>query len=199
MDPGGPIEDQPGTEPISQALEALRRGERDSLDTLFEVVYPSLREIAHFQLARGYSGSTLGTTALVHELYLKLAVSEGLSPRDRAHFLAVCARAMRQIVIDAARRLSAEKRGGGALHITLGADAPSTTRSADEILDLDRALTELQVLDPRLGRTVELRFFGGLSVEDTAEVLEVSPRTVKRDWRKARAVLYSLLSEEGGD
>lgn len=171
------------------ALQAMRRGEDGALEALFAAVYADLRRMAHRQLAAS-GPPTLNTTSLVHELYLKFSSSAALDARDRSHFLAVCARAMRQIIIDAARRARATKRQPVLLSVPLetGADL------AADLLALDAALTELQQNNARLGTTVELRFFGGLSVEQTAEVMGVSPRTVKRDWRTARALLYRALT-----
>jgi RNA polymerase sigma factor (TIGR02999 family) len=177
-------------ESITVALTALRRGDEGALDALFTAVYPELRHIAHRQLAVA-EPRTLNTTALVHELYLKFSASMSLDARDRGHFLAVSARAMRQIVIDAARRARAAKRQA----VELSVQGGPGSELASDLIALDAALTVLQQANARLGSTVELRFFGGLSVEETAEALGVSPRTVKRDWRTARAFLYRALNE----
>lgn len=178
-------------ESITVALAAIKRGEEGAVDALFTAVYPELRQLAHRQLASAGPGRTLGTTALVHELYLKLSATFSLDARDREHFLAISARAMRQIIIDAARRARAEKRQPVLVVVAPRSDADL----AADIIALDAALTKLQSTSPRLGSTVELRFFGGLSVEETAEVLGVSARTVKRDWRTARAFLYRALND----
>jgi RNA polymerase sigma factor (TIGR02999 family) len=169
---------------------------------LVALVYDELRAMARRQLRGRRPGQTLTTTALVHEAYLRLVGQQGAAFRDRAHFLSVAALAMRHILVDAARRHAAKKRGGDELRITFdelrlggGRDdrEVSTEDRAVEILAVDRALTSLAALNARLGRLVELRFFAGLSEEETAEVLGTSERTVRRDWRKARAFLYQAL------
>jgi RNA polymerase sigma factor (TIGR02999 family) len=183
---------------VTRLLAELRAGDRTALDRLFPLVYGELHGRAHRQLAQRRPGDTLSTTALVHEAYLKLTDSAAQSYNDRIHFFAVASRAMRQILVDYARRKAAEKRGGGRRAISLDhADLASPDR-ADELIALDDGLHELAALDERLARTVELRFFGGLSVEEAAEVLGTSPRTVKRDWRKARAFLYEAVSRSLG-
>lgn len=180
---------------ITRLLADLRTGERGALDRLFSLVYEELRVRAERELRRRTPGETLSTTVLVHELYIKLADATPLAIGDRRHFFALAARAMRQIVVDHARRALAQKRGGGVRATTL--DVPDLAPAVEpaEFLALDRALAELSELDERLARTVELRFFGGLSVEETAEMMEVSPRTVKRDWRKARAFLHRAMAD----
>lgn len=169
--------------------------EQDSAtDPLFAQLYEELREMAHRQLARGRPGETLNTTALVHEVYLKL--HQGVSPpgEDRRHFLRLSARAMRQVIIDAARRRGAEVHGGGVRHISLeSADIPQQNRII-EVLALQEALTNLEALNPRLGQVVDMIVFSGLSVPETAELLGFSESTIKRDWRLARAYLYTELS-----
>lgn len=181
---------------ITELLTALRDGDRTALDRLFPLVYAELHDRAHRQLARRRPGDTLSTTALVHEVYLKLTDSAHQSYQDRVHFFAVASRAMRQILVDYARRMTAAKRGGG-LAVSLDPDQLGNPGRAEELLALDEALARLEGLDERLARNVEMRFFGGLSVEETAEALGVSPRTVKRDWRKARAFLFAAI--RGGD
>lgn len=184
-------------EDVTTMLAALRGGDQGAFDRLLPLVYEDLRRRAHAQLSRYRPGETLSTTALVHEAYLKLAGSSALSFQDRVHFHAVASRAMRQLLVDYARRTTAEKRGGGRA-VSLEVDQfPDLTR-ADELVALDEALGELQRLDSRLAQIVEMRFFGGLSVEETGELLGLSPRTVKRDWRKARALLYDLIRGEPG-
>jgi RNA polymerase sigma factor (TIGR02999 family) len=163
------------------------------MDRIFALVYRELRVLAHRQLGRGRTSETLSTTALVHEVYLKLAHNRGAAPNDRGHFFAVAARAMRQIVVDYARRRGAEKRGGGVRPEVLDDERMGFAAQVEEVLAVDTALTRLEALDARLGRLVELRFFAGLSVEETAEALSTSERTVKRDWRKARAFLAREL------
>ena len=190
MAPDSPPPEFPGNA-ITVALAAMKSGEEGAVDALFTAVYPELRQLAHRQLASVGPRRTLGTTALVHELYLKLSASCSLDARDREHFLAISARAMRQIIVDAARRAQTEKRQP--VLVTAG-PGPGADLAAD-LIALDAALGRLQTTSPRLGSTVELRFFGGLSVEETAEVLGISSRTVKRDWRTARAFLYRELNE----
>jgi len=161
---------------------------------LFPLVYEELRALARGQLRRHPAGETLRPTALVHEAYLKLVDQTRVKLNDREHFFALAARAMRQILVDHARRQSAGKRGGNAAHTSLSQDETPVELRAVEMLALNDALTRLECVDCRLARVVELRFFGGLSVEETAASLDLSPRTVKRDWRKARAFLYTAIS-----
>ncbi|MGE0555002.1 MAG: sigma-70 family RNA polymerase sigma factor [Gemmatimonadales bacterium] len=186
------------SESITHLLAAVRAGDRGSLDRLFELVYEDLKRRARYQLAG--DAHTLDTTALVHEAYVKL--TSGASPawEDRTHFFRVAARAMRHILIDRARHHLAERRGGGAPHVALD-DAelavPSPDLAAETLMALDDALSRLAEQSPRLAQVVELRFFGGLSVEETASTLGVGERTVKRDWRLARAFLEEALSGDG--
>jgi RNA polymerase sigma factor (TIGR02999 family) len=182
---------------ITGLLAALREGDRTALDRLFPVVYQELHDRAHRQLARRRPGDTLSTTALVHEAYLKLTDSAHQTYQDRVHFFAVASRAMRQILVDYARRMTAAKRGSG-LAVSLDPDQLGDPGRAEELIALDEALARLEVLDERLARNVEMRFFGGLSVEEAAEALGVSPRTVKRDWRRARAFLFEAVREGDG-
>lgn len=179
---------------ITALLAAFRDGDRGALDRLLPLVYTDLRERAHYQLARRRPGDTLSTTALVHETYLKLIGSAKQSYADRVHFFAVASRAMRQILVDYARRRTAAKRDGGRA-VSLDAEMVADPQRAQELIALDEALAQLEQLDERLAKTVELRFFGGLSVEETAEALGVSPRTVKRDWRTARAFLFQAVQD----
>jgi RNA polymerase sigma factor (TIGR02999 family) len=179
---------------VTQLLSALRAGDRGALERLFPLVYDELRRLARRQLRGRLPGQTLDTTALVHEAYLKLADPQAAEWQDRAHFLGVAATAMRHILVDAARRRGALKRGGDRQRVELDEEKLGLEARVAEIVEVDRALTDLSALSERLGRLVELRFFGGLSVEETAEVLQVSPRTIKREWRKARAFLYQALA-----
>jgi RNA polymerase sigma factor (TIGR02999 family) len=166
-----------------------------SLDALVPIVYHELRTIAHRHLAmRGAHGATLATTALVHEAYLKL-MSGAASPwRDRAHFLSVAAVAMRHILVDRARERASVKRGGAGVRITLEEEAISVDDQPEALLEIDDALGRLSVMSPRLARVVELRFYGGLSEDETASLLDVTVRTVQRDWAKARMLLRRLLA-----
>jgi len=181
---------------VTSLLAAWRAGDDSAFDRLLPLVYEELRGRAHRQLGGG-AGQTLSTTALVHECYLKLVDSGSRGYADRAHFLAVATRAMRQILVDHARRARAAKRGGGGEGISVEVDALPAPVREEELLALDAALEELVGLEPQLARLVELRFFGGLSVDEVATLLERSPRTVKRDWRRARAFLVRAMSEDG--
>lgn len=178
---------------VTRLLEAAVAGDGEALDRLLPLVYEDLRRVAHRQLDREGGGHTLQTTALIHEAYLKLAAGGAMSATSRAHFLAIAARAMRQVLVDYARRRKAAKRGGGVISVTLGDQAQPADTSADDLLALDDALREL---DPRQRQVIECRFFGGMEEKDIAEVLGVSERTVRRDWVKARAWLYQALYSE---
>ena len=189
----GPI---PGE--VTQLLAAVRQGDGSAMDRLMTLVYDELRAVARRQLRRWRPGQTLDTTALVHEAYLRLVDQAGASWQDRAHFLSVAGVAMRHILVDAARRRAAKKRGGEGLRITLDELQPDqggtdASRRAVEILDLDEALTSLAARNERLSRLVELRFFAGLTEEETARTLGTSERTVRRGWLKARAFLFHTL------
>ncbi len=183
---------------VTQLLAAVRQGDGSAMERLMTLVYDELRAVARRQLRRWRPGQTLDSTALVHETYLRLVDQAGASWQDRAHFLSVAGVAMRHILVDAARRRAAKKRGGEGLRITLddlqpdqgGTDASG---QAVEILDLDEALTSLAARNERLSRLVELRFFAGLTEEETARTLGISERTVRRDWLKARAFLFHTL------
>jgi RNA polymerase sigma factor (TIGR02999 family) len=182
---------------ITKLLRSIREGDRQALDRLFPIVYDELRAAAHRQLARGRPGDTLQTTALVHEAFLKLAGTVAADWSDRRHFFAVASRAMRQIIVDYARARTAQKRGGSAPNVELDEARVAIGERAEGLVALDAALERLETLSERSARVVELRFFGGLSVEETAEAMELSERTVKREWRKARAFLFDALREEG--
>lgn len=178
----------------TQLLTDWRSGDRAALDQLFALVYDDLRRRARAQLRGG--GETLTTTALVHETYLKLIAANRVTWQDRAHFLALASMAMRQVLVSYARRNRAAKRGGGAGTISLE-DVPIFTDSgAEDLLSLDDALLKLAAVDDRLSRTVEMRFFGGLTVEETAEAVGVSVNTVKRDWDRAKAWLSAELDDK---
>jgi RNA polymerase sigma factor (TIGR02999 family) len=186
-----------GSEAITELLRAAEGGDRAALDEVFGVVYAELRKLARRQLQVTPVQHTLSTTALVHEAYLKLSVDARWSTRDRSHFFALAARAMRHILIDHARRRTRRKRGGPEAPLSLeDAQVPVHDRG-EELLALDQALERLAAVDPELARLVEWRFFAGLSVEEVAQILEVSDRTVKRQWRAARAFLYQQLGAPG--
>ncbi len=182
---------------ITHMLRAHRRGDAEATDALFALIYQELKSIAHRQLARRRPGQTVNTTALVHEAYLKLADRARDTWKDKTHFLAVVATAMRHILVDYARKQRAAKRGGQAHRTSLDASVLFKEGTTVEMLDLDKALTQLSETDPRLSQVVELRVFGGLSEEETAEVLGLSARTVRRYWFKAKSYLYLALKEEG--
>ena len=175
---------------VTRLLEAAEAGDREALDRLVPLVYEDLRRVAHRQLDREGAGHTLQTTALVNEAYLKLVGGGSVSATSRAHFLAIAARAMRQVLVDYARRRKAAKRGSGVISVTLGDEPQPADASAEDLLALDEALERL---DPRQRQVIECRFFGGMEEKDIAAALGVSERTVRRDWVKARAWLYQAL------
>lgn len=174
---------------ITDLLARVRAGEPEALSTLFALLYAELRVLARRQLA-GHRRGTLSTTAVVHEAYLKLLSGQPADLDSRRHFFSLSARAMRQILIDHARMRLADKRGSGQVVPLLDDEAGKVEARAEELLDLDQALERLSDSDQRLSQIVDLRFFAGLSVDETAELMALSPRTVKREWRKARAFLY---------
>jgi RNA polymerase sigma factor (TIGR02999 family) len=183
-----------GAGEVTRLLSDVRSGDREAFDRLLSLLYGELREVAERQLRRG-NDRTLHATALVHEVYVKLSDQSAIPSNDRAHFLAIAARAMRQVLIDRARKRHAEKRGGGWARTTLAGKALQSTIATEDLLALDQAL---ESLDERQRQVVECRFFGGLTEQETAEALEISERTVRRDWVTARARLYSLLYPEEG-
>lgn len=184
---------------ITQLLARAREGDRVALDEMLPLVYEELRRMASVRRPRGGADSLLNTTALVHEAYLKLFDRSRLELKDRQHFFAVAAMAMRQIVVDHARASGSGKRGGDRRRVDLDSQLVGTEDRAEEILAIDEALGRLTQVDARLARVVELRFFAGLSEEEIGEVLGRDARTVRRDWRKARALLHELMSgEEAG-
>lgn len=183
---------------VTRLLSAYCKGDRAALDRVMDIVYADLREIAHAHIVRRPNGNSLATTSLIHEAYLRLVDQTSATIEHRAHFYAVCARAMRQIVISRARRRLTAKRGGGIPHVpwaddARGAAAPSANGHAEWVLDLERALERLAARDERLARVVECRFYAGLSEEETATALGCSVRTVERDWKRARARLRADL------
>lgn len=180
---------------ITGLLAAMRRGDPAAVGRLMPLVYDELHALARRRLRGSPAGRTLNTTALVHEAYLKLVAPGRAEWQDRVHFLAVAATAMRYIVVDYARRRSAEKRGAGLPHTSLEAEKLGVEGRSVEVLALDQALERLAGVSDRLARVVELLFFGGLTEEEAAEALGVSDRTVRRDWRKARAFLSRALEE----
>jgi RNA polymerase sigma factor (TIGR02999 family) len=178
---------------ITDLLLQVRHGNPDAMDRLFPLVYGELHRIAHWQLQGERPGHTLGTTGLVHETYLKLVDQNRVEWRDRGHFFALAARAMRRILVDYARRYQAIRRGGGVRPLALRDDDAATDERGETLLALDEALERLAALNPRLSQVVECRYFGGLTEEETAEALGVTTRTVERDWAKARGWLFLEL------
>ena len=187
----------PSPNEVSQMLLAWRNGDRDALNRLMPIVYDELRRLAHRYMNRRFAGQTLQTTALVHEAYMRLAGQDHVDWQNRSHFFAVCAQVMRNLLVDRARSRQAEKHGGGARQVSLDEAAISTPEKQIDLLALDEALDRLAVIDARKSRIIEMRYFGGMSVEETAEVLDISPITVKREWLKARAWLYHQMNESG--
>jgi RNA polymerase sigma factor (TIGR02999 family) len=180
-------------ETLTALLIRWRQGDVGALDQLVPAVYDELRRLARAHL-RAQRNPSLQPTALVHELYLRLVDSENLIIRDRAHFFAIAARVMRQVLVDDARRRLADKRGGGVTIIGLEHIVESARPPGVDVLVIDEALDQLMSMDARLCRVVELRFFGGLNIEETAEALDVSTATVERDWAMAKAWLFQRLS-----
>jgi RNA polymerase sigma factor (TIGR02999 family) len=184
------------TPDVTKLLEAWHHGDADALERLLPLVYDELRRVARAHLRRERPGHTLQATALVHEAYLRLVGGSGTTPRNRTHLFAMAARLMRQILVDHARRKDARKRGGMATVIALDESVPAPEIALVDILALDEALTELSALDPRLCQVVELKFFAGLNIAETAEALHVSAATVERDWMVSKAWLHQRLSSD---
>lgn len=179
---------------ISRLLRAWGEGDQAALNQLTPLVYAELHRIAHRYMRRQPAGQTLQTTALVNEAYLRLENVEGVRWQDRTHFFAVSAQMMRRILVDSARAHLADKRGGGWPHVCLDEFVDASAQSGEDLIALDDALNALEKMDPRKARVVELRFFAGLSVEETAEALNISAPSVKRDWKLAKAWLNRELS-----
>jgi RNA polymerase sigma factor (TIGR02999 family) len=185
---------------VTRLLHDWQSGDRDAFDSLIPLVYQELRVIASRHVRREWREGALQTTALVNEAYLKLVGQREGDWQNRAHFFAIAAQVMRRILLDDARRVRSEKRGGDASRVALEhveITAPESTTDVVDLLELDRALVELERLDTRQARIVELRFFGGLTVEETATVMEISPATVKREWAVAKGWLHRAI-EHGG-
>ena len=184
---------------ITELLQAWRQGDESALEKLTPQVYRELHRAAKGCMRAERDGHTLQTTALINELYLRLTDLKEVDWQNRAHFFALCARQMRRILTDQARARQSHKRGGGAQPISLDAAPIVSTRPQPEVLAIDEALKALAKVDSRKSQVVELRFFGGLNVDETAEVLKVSPDTVVRDWKLAKAWLLRELSQESLD
>jgi RNA polymerase sigma factor (TIGR02999 family) len=180
---------------VTALLASWRGGDKAALDALLPIVYDELRRVARARLRGEPAGHALQTTALVHEAYLRLIDVNRLAVNGRTHFFAIAARVMRQVLVDHARRERADKRGGGATMLTLEEAAPSVSPNVVDVMALDMALQDLAALDSRLCQVVELKYFGGLTIDETAEALAVSPVTIERDWAIAKAWLYQRLSK----
>lgn len=184
---------------VTQLLADWSGGDSDALDRLIPLVQPELHRLAHHYMSREAIGHTLQTTALLNEAYLQLVDDPKRSWQNRTHFVAAAAQLMRRIMVDHARERRAVKRGGGALKVSLDDAALVTERRSEELLALDEALQELAALDPRKSQIVELRYFGGMTIEETATFLKMSHRSVEREWTMAKAWLYRALSGKEAD
>jgi len=183
----------PSPEELTQLLLDWGNGDAAALERLTPLVYEELRRLAHQHMNRERQGHTLQTSALVHEAYLRLIEQRDVRWQNRAHFFSIASRLMRRILVDHARAHRYAKRGGGAVRVSLDQAALVSQERAGELVALDEALTSLAAIDQRKSQVVELRFFGGMSVEETAAALGVSPITVKRDWSTAKAWLYRAI------
>jgi RNA polymerase sigma factor (TIGR02999 family) len=184
----------PGSHEITQLLLAWSKGDREALDRLFPLVYAELRRMAKSYMRKERAGHTLQTTALIHEAYIRLIDACQVEWRNRAHFFGVAARAMRQILVEMARERGCQKRGGGARQVSLDEGMVIDAGLDEDLVSLDEALGALAQFDARKAQIVEMRFFGGLTEEEIAAALDVSPETVRRDWRLARSWLRRKLS-----
>jgi RNA polymerase sigma-70 factor, ECF subfamily len=189
----------PEPQEVTRLLIAWRNGDQAALNELLPLVYQELRRLARRRLGRERDGHTLQTTALVHEAYLRLIDQKETQWQNRAHFFAIAAQMMRRILVDHARARQYQKRGGKARQVSLDEALEVSDERAAEVVALDEALTALAEFDERKSRMVELRFFGGLSIEETAEVLQVSPGTVMRDWTLAKTWLQREINKRGQD
>jgi RNA polymerase sigma-70 factor, ECF subfamily len=185
----------PGSSEVTVLLRAWSDGDEAALEKLLPLVEAELRRLARIYMARERRGHTLQTTALVNEAFVRLIDTKGLRWQDRSHFLGISARLMRRVLVDHARARGYQKRGGGAQRVTFTDALVISPDVSPQLIDLDRALDALATVDARRARVVELRFFGGLSVEETAEVLHLSNDTIKRDWRLAKLWLLRKLDE----
>jgi len=184
---------------ITGLLRDVSQGRKDALDRLIPLIYDEMRRIAHGKLRHEDEGHTLDTTALVHEAYLKLVDLREMQWQDRTHFYAVAARVMRRVLIDYARGRKRKKRGGDAVQIPLAEDLEASVERTEVLLEVDEALSRLETMNERQCRVVECRYFAGMSVEETAEALGISPATVKRDWAFSRAWLNRELAADSPD
>jgi len=181
---------------VTQLLIKWRSGDTEAFETLMPLVYQELRQLAHHHLRGERQGHTFHTTDLVHEAYLNLAKKEGTEWKNRTHFFAVAAHAMRSILIDYARRRNRQKRGNGQINLNLDDVQLCDENKLEDLITLDQAMHLLAEIDSRLCRIVECRYFAGLTIEETAEALGISPATVKRDWNVAKAWLHRAISEQ---
>jgi RNA polymerase sigma factor (TIGR02999 family) len=187
---------QSGPGEVTVLLRAWRGGDEDAFRKVSAILYAELRRQASRYMRSESRGHTLQTTALVHEAFLRLVEAREVDWHDRGHFLAVAARVMRRVLVDLARAQRYQKRGAGVVHVSLDAAVAAANPPSPDLIALDEALDELSAVDPRKVRVIELRFFGGLTVEETAKVLDVSADTVARDWRMARTWLLRRLATE---
>jgi RNA polymerase sigma-70 factor (ECF subfamily) len=186
---------EPAPEEITNLLLDWGNGDRAALDRVIPLVYQELRRVAHRQMRRERAGDTLQTTALINEAYLRLVDYARVRPRDRAHFFAIAAQAMRRILIERARSRHSAKRGSGGQKVSLDEAANVSNERAADLVALDEALTNLAAIDPRKAEIVELKYFGGMTIEEVAEVLGVSTPTVERDWHTAKIWLHREVSK----
>jgi RNA polymerase sigma factor (TIGR02999 family) len=189
----------PTSHEITELLLAWSEGDKQALDRLVPLVYDELRRLAHNYMRKERAGQTLQTTALIHEAYLRLIEAERVQWRNRAHFFGIAARLMRQILVARARERGCQKRGGGEERVSLDEAMVIDERLDEDLVALDEALGELSQFDARMAQVVEMRFFGGLTEEEIAAALDVSTKTVRRDWRLARSWLRRKLSWEQTD
>ena len=184
--------------PITVLLRLAAGGDRDALDRIYAALYPELKRVAQARLRRQGRGDDMGTTTLLHESFLRLVGAAELRLVDRRHFFAYAARTMRNIIIDSARESLAQRRGGGAVHETLGGDAAlqvADTSQSEELVRVSEALVELETVDRELAELVDMRYFGGYTESEIAELQGITERTVRRRWDKARAWLYLALND----
>lgn len=184
-----------GSPDLSELLQAVERGEPDALARLTSAMYPELKRLAHFQLARERPGHTLNTTAIVHEAFLRMASGDG-KWKNRKHFLRAASAVMRHLLVDHARRKTADKRGAGQVALPLQEERVATEADTLAVLSLDRALKDIAEIDPRLERVIECRCFAGLSVPETAQALDMTVRTVERDWQRAKGYLLNMMQPD---
>jgi RNA polymerase sigma factor (TIGR02999 family) len=185
------------TQNVTQLLAAWAKGDRAAHEQLLPLVHQELRRLANYHFRRERPGHTLQATALVNEAYLRLIDQKHVDWQNRAHFFGIASQLMRRILIDYARARRVDKRGGDASRVSLHDETVMTAERSEELVALDEALNRLAAFDPRKSQVVELRFFGGLNIEETAEVLKISPNTVMRDWNMAKAWLHRELTPEG--